>query len=190
MKKLIAAVAILLLAVLVPVVQGQTSTPYTVERGAVAYTDTLLWHKGLSNAKTCTLIAAEKDTSQKFDLANIEVFAAIFHHTKGQGRAGDSVTYALGCSLQVSIDGQNWLTPTGMPVYQVTATASSSEPLHYVYASEIDSVVTLSDVGMGRAKAHVIGAKWGRFILTQTADLKDTCYFKGADYRLYNTVIR
>jgi len=171
--------------------QGQVSKAFTVERGAVAYVDTLTWHLGLSNAKTCTLKAAEKDTSQKFDLANIDVLSAMFHHAKGQGgTAGDSVTYALSCSLQVSIDGANWATATGLPVYSVTASASSTKPLHYVYVAPGDSVVTLGVVSGARGKHIMYGSKWGRFIVSQTADLLDTCYFKGAAYRQYKPVIR
>ena len=179
----------LLLGVFAVGVQAQTHKQFMLETGAIGYVDSLMWSNGSSigSSKICTLIAADRDTSVTFPVANLKRIVAQYKITGAQGgTAGDSVTYALNCSLDVSIDGQNWVSGTGK-AWPGWATASSADN-NYIntFVTRADSVVTHGGLIMENIK----GARFGRLRLKSVSDTSDSTFVSIFLSRQYDPVTR
>lgn len=166
---------------------GAQSRSYPLDRGAKAYMDSIKWsnnHGIGTGGYICSLrAAADIDTSASFTLSNIQNMGAMFLWDTRQGTAGG--THAVSCSLAVSIDGSNWMTATGIPLWSTAVSADPTEASIVVFASDQDSAVTATDIPGPRGNALIRACRLGRFVCAQASGAADSTLLKVFLYRQY-----
>jgi len=154
---------------------------YSVRPGGVVYVDSLDWSNGTGldtlGGTIDTLISADRDTSEMFQLANLKYLGAMFVYDQTQGTAGGTHSYI--CSLEVSIDGSNWYRPTASAAFSIASSADQTQPEIMVFydATRADSVLTGANTRTSGSAMHIIGsARLGRFISVQASGAADTTF--------------
>jgi len=175
MKKLLLIAALGLFVVGQAQATVSASYSYLKDRGARVYVDTMRWSNkhgiGTGGLIDTMVLSAEVDTTTELDIANLEAMSAMFRIGGVQTTAGGTGTTQ--CSLDVSLDGTNWITNAGIPLFSTTATAGSkttlSTAMRTYFAVDVDSVVTATDVPSVRGKAVMQGARLARFRCVRTS---------------------
>ena len=154
-----------------------------------AVVDSLRWSNGRGLATggyVDTLIASDRDTSAEFTIADAKFVSAMFDYDTRQGTAGG--TFALTCSLEVSLNGSDWYRPVAGPRFSTTSSADPVRGTMRVYAVEgmQDSVAAENEVASGVFSRIVQSALKGRFIVVQTAGAADTTLWEAHVLRVFN----
>jgi hypothetical protein len=184
MKKLLLISALLAFMVAQANAAPAASYSFLKDRGARVYVDTLRWSNnhglGTGGLQDTLIGNADSDTTTEIDLANLEAFSA---YITAQGHGG---TNAVTCSLDVSLDGKNWVRPVGSPVWSANATLAWSSGIRVYYASEADTALGSTDVGGPRTKAIIQGSRVARFRCVQAVQANtDTTVLYIIAYRSY-----
>ena len=178
MKKLI-----VLFAVFGLLVAAQATSTQLKPSGDRSFSYSVIWSNEVgqgAGGTIDTLLGSDKDTSTAFSLDNLQSLGAIFVVNVQQGAAhGIDTAAVLSCSLQVSIDGTNWITVPNEPSF---THASSADPagknmiVWYSEAAMSDSSAGDVDVAGSASMSYVDAARLGRLVIIQTADNNDTSY--------------
>uniref|UniRef100_A0A6H1ZAD7 Uncharacterized protein n=1 Tax=viral metagenome TaxID=1070528 RepID=A0A6H1ZAD7_9ZZZZ len=177
MKKLI-----VLFAVFGLLVAAQAES-FLKNSGDRSSTYSVIWsnERGIGTGGTIdTLLGADKDTSTIFQLDNLQSLGAIFVVNVQQGAAhGIDTAAVLSCSLQVSIDGTNWVSLRNEPSFTHASSADPAGNVMIVWYAEGalgDSIIGDGNVAGPNSRAYIDAARLGRLVLIQTADNNDTSY--------------
>jgi len=165
------------------------SYSYLKDRGARVYVDTLRWSNnhgiGTGGLVDTLKAAADVDTTTEIQLSNLEALSAFFSVKGAQGTAGG--THTTSCSLEVSLDGTNFMTVTGTPIYTLSSSpgATASKAFRVYYAVDGDSAVTATDIPGPRTRMVIQGSRLGRFKCAQASGAADTSFVTLVVYRSY-----
>jgi len=183
------------MALMVAVNAQATTHSFLKAPGARVYVDTMRWSNnhglGTGGLQDTLKGTADVDTTTEIDLANLEAFSAMI---LVGGTNTDGGTQTASCSLEVSLDGTNFFTSTGIPVWyhgtSITSKTALIKKLRVYYAQYADSTVTDVDstVANPRGILKLRAARLGRWKCTHTATTAtDTTFITLIAYRSYRT---
>jgi len=180
----VALVALLLFAAGAAVADGSHAYP-VVSYGDRSFVDSLAWSNGQglgTGGLVDTLVAASlRDTSDAFPLTNLAWLGAMWK-TDFKTNVSDAVT----CSLEVSMDGTNWVRPAGMAVFSTAASAADGTDWCVFFSNvDIDAPVTANNVSDKAAQAAIGVARLGRFVTATATQTADTLFSQIYVHRQY-----
>jgi hypothetical protein len=159
---------------------------YNVPAGGKFVTDSLSFSKNGSPSRLdCLIGAADRDTTLGLiPLAGLESWSVLWIVTNAPGPATSS-TWALNCTLQVSVDGTNWrdVTPGAGVWAQTTSTDANTYQILYVHDTADSAVGKANGPGL---KEEIATNAYARFKLKVANSADDTVYVRALSARRYS----
>ena len=158
---------------------------YDVPKSGVSLVDSLSFRRAGNPTRVDTLIgASRKDTTTNIiPLAGLKSWAVNWLYTDAPGPT-TSGTWALRCTLQVSIDSTNWISISpGQGVWAHTASRDTTV-YQVLYTGDLaDSAVGVANGPF--TKRMIDTHRFARFILTVANSADDTVYVRAVQSRIY-----
>ena len=167
--------------------RGLTNLNYNIPGAGKSIVDSIPFRSAGTPTNICTLIgAAIRDTTMGLTpLAGLKTWAVHWLVTNAAGPSTSS-TWALNCTLEVSLDSVNW-EPITVGTNAIWAITSSTDQTQYqaVYSA------AHSDTSVGVASGHdlnrmITTARYGRFKFKVANSADDTVYVVGIQSRTYD----
>lgn len=161
--------------------QADAALPtYELPRAGKYATDSLSFRKnGTPATRDCLIGTSDKDTTGAIKISGLKEWAITWIYSDAPGPTTSS-TWALRCTLQVSLDSTNWHSVSpGRGVWALSASRDTNILQVLKFNAAIDT--TVADANEIVFRRIIDTAAFARFVLTVANSADDTVYLRAIE---------